>query len=89
MSLESRAFGSKGAKTSLRETQARPKDYLFALAGVALAAVGTYLVVINRAALDWSEVPFMPGWASVAMVATAAVVFVSFTVAVWRRASME
>jgi len=89
MSLESRAFGSKGAKTSLRETQAHLKDYLFALLGLGLAGVGTYLVLRHSARLDWSEVPFMPPWLSVAIVLFAAITFVTFTLLVWRRASQE
>ncbi len=89
LSLESRAFGSKGVKTSLRDIQASLKDYVFALVGVALAALVTTLTVYYRAPLDWSEVAFMPGWLAVAIVLTAAVIFISFTVLVWRRASQD
>lgn len=89
MSLESRAFGSRGVKTSLRDIQASVKDYAFALAGVAFSAIVTVLVVRNRASLDWSEVPFMPAWLSVGIVLVAAVTFVTFTIIVWRRASQE
>lgn len=89
LSLESRAFGSKGLKTSLRQIRARPIDYVFGLLGVAVAAVFTTLVVVNRAALDWSEVAFMPAWVAVGMVLVAATVFVTFTVLVWRRASQD
>jgi energy-coupling factor transport system permease protein len=89
MSLESRAFGSKGVKTSLRNMRAAPKDYLFALVGIGLTAVGVYLLRLNRVALDWSEIPFVPGWLSVTIVVVAATTFVAFTVALWRRASQE
>jgi energy-coupling factor transport system permease protein len=89
MSLESRAFGSQGVKTSLRETQASLKDYIFALVGVAFSALVTVLVVRHRARLDWSEVPFMPAWLSIGIVLVAAVTFVTFTIIVWRRASQE
>ena len=89
MSLESRAFGSKGVKTSLREIQATAKDYLFALLGLVFSTVVTALVIRHRASLDWSEVPFMPTWLSVGLVLVAAVTFVTFTVLVWRRASQE
>jgi predicted Na+-dependent transporter len=89
LSLESRAFGSKGVKTSLRDIQASLKDYVFALVGLALAVVVTTLVIINRVALDWSETAFMPAWLAVGMVLTAAVVFLTFTVLVWRRASQD
>lgn len=89
LSLESRAFGSKGVKTSLRDIRASGKDYLFALAGLALAAVFTTLVISNRDALDWSKAAFMPAWMAVAMVLTAGVVFLTFTVMLWRRASQD
>jgi energy-coupling factor transport system permease protein len=89
MSLESRAFGSKGVKTSLREINATAKDYLFALLGIALAALGTYLVLKYSASLDWSKIEFLPTWLSVGMVVAAALTFAIFTVALWRRASQE
>ena len=89
MSLESRAFGSKGAKTSLRESKATLSDYIFTIAGVAAAGVGTYLVVRYQAALDWSKVEFIPPWLAVSLVLTAAVVFIVFTVVVWRQAQKE
>ncbi|MCC7362342.1 MAG: energy-coupling factor transporter transmembrane protein EcfT [Anaerolineales bacterium] len=89
LSLESRAFGSKGAKTSLRDIKASPKDYLFALAGVVVTVIVTYYVLANSVALDWSKTAFMPGWAAVAMVVAAAAIFLTFTVMVWRRASQD
>ena len=89
LSLESRAFGSKGNKTSLRDIKASAKDYGFALVGLVISVGFTYYVIANRVALDWSETAFMPSWAAVAMVLTAAVVFLTFTVLVWRRASQD
>jgi energy-coupling factor transport system permease protein len=89
MSLESRAFGSKGAKTSLREVRASAKDVVLGLAGVLFVAVSTYLVVANRRSLDWSEVPFMPPWLSVGLVLAAALTFIAFSVTVWWRAAQE
>jgi energy-coupling factor transport system permease protein len=89
MSLESRAFGSKGVKTSLREIKASAKDYVFALLGILLAAAGTYAVVAYRASLDWSKIEFIPPWLAVTLVLVAAVTFVIFTVALWLRASQE
>ena len=85
MSLESRAFGSKGVKTSLRQINATAKDYIFALLGIGLAALGTYLVLKYSVLLDWSEIEFLPTWLSVGMVVAAALTFAIFTVALWRR----
>jgi|SRR5579859_343893 len=89
MSLESRAFGSKGVKTSLRESKATATDYVFALLGVVLAGAGTYLVVRYRDLLDWSKVEFLPPWLSVTIVVVAALTFVTFTIALWRQAQQE
>lgn len=89
MSLESRAFGSKGVKTSLRDVRASAKDYVFGVLGLLVSAVSTYLVVRYQAQLDWSETPFMPVWLSVGLVGVAAATFVVFTVALWWRASQE
>jgi energy-coupling factor transport system permease protein len=89
MSLESRAFGSKGVKTSLRSTQANAVDVAFGLAGVASAALGVIVLTRNSAALDWSEIPFIPGWVSVAVVLAAAITFMAFTATLWWRASKE
>jgi energy-coupling factor transport system permease protein len=89
MSLESRAFGSKGVKTSLRETQAAAADYVFGAIGVVLTVIVAVLVIRNRATLDWSEVAFMPAWLAVAMVMGAAATFLTFTALVWRRASQD
>jgi energy-coupling factor transport system permease protein len=89
MSLESRAFGSKGVKTSLRESKATLSDYIFSAVGVLLAAVSTYLVLRYQAALDWSKIEFIPSWLSVTLVLTAALVFIVFTIVVWRQAQQE
>ena len=89
MSLESRAFGSKGVKTSLRESKATARDYVFSLLGVGLAAAGIYLVLRYQAELDWSKTEFIPPWLSVALVLAAALTFVVFTVARWQRAQQE
>jgi energy-coupling factor transport system permease protein len=89
MSLESRAFGSKGVKTSLRESKATIMDYVLSVAAVVLAAVGTSLVVYYRDPLDWSKIEFLPPWLSVTIVLAAALTFIVFTVALWRQAQRE
>ncbi len=85
MSLESRAFGSKGNKTSLREVTVSAKDYLLSLLGVVVTVLGVYIAVSNREALDWSEIAFIPGWLSVTIVLMAAGIFVGIMVFLWRR----
>jgi energy-coupling factor transport system permease protein len=89
MSLESRAFGSKGVKTSLREVSASLKDYVFGALGIVVTIIGTYLVVANQQQLDWSETPFWPAWVSITLVLVAASTFIVFTASLWWRASQE
>lgn len=83
MSLESRAFGSHGTKTSLRMIQATPKDYIASLAGIIFTAIGVYIAVAYRQRLDWSEIQFIPVWLSVAMVLIAAVAFIGIFIALY------
>jgi energy-coupling factor transport system permease protein len=87
MSLESRAFGSKGEKTSLREVRARPTDYLLVLVGLVVTAALTYYLVTNRVALDWSEIAFIPTWLSIAIVYAAGLIFISIMAFLWWRSS--
>lgn len=89
MSLESRAFGSKGVKTSLRQVTASLKDYIFGLVGIVLTIIGTYLVLRYQQQLDWSETPFWPSWVSIGLVLVAAATFILFTVSLWWQASRE
>ncbi|MEW6229922.1 MAG: energy-coupling factor transporter transmembrane component T, partial [Bacillota bacterium] len=48
MTLEARAFGSKGVKTSLREIQARWIDYLIAIVGPVATGYGAVFLVLNH-----------------------------------------
>lgn len=89
MSLESRAFGSKGTKTSLREIRASAKDCVLGLLGVVVTAVSTYLVLLYDRQLDWSETPFWPTWVSVTIVLLCAATFVGVMLSLWRRAARE
>jgi len=79
MSLESRGFGSKGKKTSLRRVRARAFDWVMGIFGVVVAVAVSYFTIANSAALDWSEVTFMPVWLAVVLVVGSAIAFVSFT----------
>jgi energy-coupling factor transport system permease protein len=89
MSLESRGFGSKGVKTSLRKVEATASDWVVGSLGVILTVVASYLVIRFRAALDWSEVVFMPPWLAVFLVVGCAATFVITTGVLMRRAGKE
>jgi energy-coupling factor transport system permease protein len=89
MSLESRAFGSKGIKTSLREITSSPKDYVVGVLGLLVTGAGVYIALRYQTELDWSKTPFMPAWLSITVVLAAAVIFVYFTIALWWQASRE
>ena len=85
MSLESRGFGSKGKKTSLRQVRATNTDWVAGILGVAVLLGVSYLTITHRVALDWSEVTFMPAWVAVLLVGSSAIMFVTFTgYYIWR-----
>lgn len=66
ISLESRAFGSSGHKTSFRKVRMSFWDYLNLALAVIICGVGTYLVIANSAALDWTHtLIFSPVFASI------------------------
>ncbi len=66
ISLESRAFGSSGHKTSFRKVRMTAWDYLNMAMAVILCGVGTYLVLANATALDWTHaLAFSPVFASI------------------------
>ena len=88
MSLASRAFGSKGIKTNIRDIKVSTKDYVSGIVGAVIAIAGTWLLISYREQLDWSEIAFMPGWLSVTMVVGAAVTFIGTMVYFWRKANV-
>ena len=63
-------------------------DYVSGIVGVVATIAGTWLLIYYREQLDWSEIAFMPGWLSVAMVVGAAVTFVGTMVYFWRKANV-
>jgi len=77
ISLESRAFGSTGKKTSYRNVVMRGKDYFILVTGfLATFALG-YWIVVDKS-LDWSRsMTFSPGLA-LTLVITTALIFASF-----------
>ena len=54
ISLESRAYGSKGNKTSFRQVTMNFRDYAFLIAGVVVCGVVEYWVIVDKS-LDWSK----------------------------------
>lgn len=85
MSLESRAFGSHGQKTSLRDMKPKPHDYVLSVVGLLLAVAGMYVAIAYRKELDWSEIAFIPPWLSIALVLLATLTFLGILVYLWWR----
>lgn len=80
ISLESRAFGSSGQKTSFRKVRMSVWDYLNLGLAVILSGFGTYWVVANSEMLDWTNtLVFSPVFASILFVG-ATFGFLSFVV---------
>ena len=76
MSLESRAFGSSGKKTSLREISARPIDYVLTSLAVLFLA-GTIYYVIRFGTPDWSKQIHWPPAFAIALFFSAIVGFLA------------
>lgn len=55
ISLESRAFGSTGKKTSFRNVRFEAKDYIVLVVGILLMGFISYYVIVEKVALDWTR----------------------------------
>lgn len=75
ISLESRAFGSSGVKTSYRRIAFGPVDKIVAVAGVVAGIVGTVVGLLYWSAGN-TAVIILPVWLTVAIFLVAAVMFV-------------
>ena len=84
ISLESRAFGSTGKKTSYRNVVMRAKDYVILAAGLLASLATGYWIIVDKT-LDWSRtMTFTPALA-LTLVITSMVIFISFvSVAVFK-----
>lgn len=83
ISLESRAFGSSGHKTSYRQVAVRPIDWLVGVAGIAFV-VGAIALFVATDALDMSRLVVFPPLVAIALVAGSTVLFVGFIAsAIW------
>jgi energy-coupling factor transport system permease protein len=79
ISLESRAFGSTGKKTSFRNVTMSVKDYIFLIVSVLLMTFLTAWVIIDKN-LDWSRTLVFPSLFSIVLVSACALGFIVFFV---------
>ena len=78
ISLESRAFGSKGKKTSYRRVSMYFKDYVFLILSI-IGTAGTFIwILINRVSLDWSRTLVFPIWFAAPLVIISLLGFLSY-----------
>jgi len=83
ISLESRAFGSSGVKTSYRQVSVRPFDWIVGAAGVVFL-LACAVVFVEHDFLDMSRTLIVPPTIALALVAIAAIGFVTFvSTALW------
>lgn len=77
ISLESRAFGSSGKKTSFRQVRMAFSDYVALLLGFLVTGAATYWVIVDKS-LDWSHsLTFSPTF-SIILVLSATIGFLAF-----------
>jgi hypothetical protein len=86
LSLASRAFGSKGLKTNIREIEASLKDYVAGIIGLGFTIAGTWCLIYYRVQLDWSEDALLPVWFSKVLVVGSALIFIGTILYFWRKA---
>jgi energy-coupling factor transport system permease protein len=79
ISLESRAFGSAGAKTSYRSVKMGIKDYILMLLSFAATAATLYWIFVDKS-LDWSRTMVFTPWVAILLVSLAALGFLTFTI---------
>jgi energy-coupling factor transport system permease protein len=79
ISLESRAFGSTGAKTSYRQITFGPVDKLIAIGGIVVGVLGTAAGLLLWSA-GQTPVIILPVWLTVVIFMVAAVMFVGVIV---------
>jgi energy-coupling factor transport system permease protein len=84
ISLESRAFGSQGEKTSYREVAVSPKDYIIGVLGVILTIVAGVWIGFNATALDWSHTMAVAPAVALVLVLGAFAGFAAFIIIVFR-----
>lgn len=78
ISLESRAFGSTGNKTSYRQVTMATKDYLVMLLGVVVSVASIAWVLLDGS-LDWSRTLLFPPTFAVVLVVGAALGSIAYS----------
>lgn len=77
ISLESRAFGSKGVKTSYRNVRNTIWDYLILLVGL-FGSCGLLFWIITDKSLDWSRQLVFAPWLAITLVTLSTIGFLTF-----------
>lgn len=77
ISLESRAYGSKGNKTSYRQVSMNLGDYLVMIAAAIATGVMLYWIIVDKS-LDWSKTFTLGPTLSIIVFTLAAIGFVAF-----------
>ncbi len=77
ISLESRAFGSKGAKTSYRNVRYTVWDYLILVVGLLGSCSLLYWIIVDKS-LDWSRTLVFAPWLAITLVALSTLGFLIF-----------
>jgi energy-coupling factor transport system permease protein len=77
ISLESRAFGSSGVKTSYRAVRMSLKDYILMIIGFGASAATLYWIIVDKS-LDWSRTMVFAPWLAILLVSLAAAGFLTF-----------
>lgn len=77
ISLESRAFGSSGKKTSYRNVVMRFQDYVIMVSGFLVSFGVGYWIIVDKS-LDWSRTMVFAPWLALTLVISAAIIFGSF-----------
>jgi energy-coupling factor transport system permease protein len=79
ISLESRAFGSSGIKTSFRNVTMSLKDYVVMVVGFLITMGLTVWVIVDKS-LDWSRTLVFPPAVAITLVIVATIGFFAFFV---------
>ncbi len=79
ISLESRAFGSTGEKTSFRNVKMTAKDYVVMLLGLVIT-IAVLVLIFTTPSLDWSRTMVFAPWLAISLVIFAAIGITTFVV---------
>jgi energy-coupling factor transport system permease protein len=77
ISLESRAFGSSGVKTSYRSVKMGIKDYILMVISFLVTVAMLYWIIVDKS-LNWSRTMVFAPWLAILLVSLAALGFLAF-----------